>query len=91
MFFNFFSESCDDGLDYKLVCGKGATGCDGYVWNVTCECDNVAGYYQAPDGKSCIAGITCIILLHILVIICSRGKFEIIYRCCLLKFLESPE
>ena len=50
----FFLETCEDGgLDHINVCGKGATGCSGTMWNLTCECNYSQGYVQAPDGMSC--------------------------------------
>ena len=36
-----------------LLCGKGAIGCTGTLWNLTCECDYANYYVQARDGKSC--------------------------------------
>ena len=52
--FLIFLESCENGdLKAMHVCGKGAIGCTGTLWNLTCECDYANYYVQAPDGKSC--------------------------------------
>ena len=49
-------ETCENGeLDHIHVCGKGATGCYGSLWNLTCECDKTEGYVQSSDGMKCVA------------------------------------
>ena len=51
-----FPETCENGeTDYIHACGKGATGCFGSLWNLTCECNKTEGYVQSPSGIKCIA------------------------------------
>ena len=51
-----FPETCENGqLDFIHACGKGATGCYGSLWSLTCECNKTEGYVQSPNGIKCIA------------------------------------